>query len=106
MRIASRTTPSIFLAFSIVLVLFGSSASALAWNGPGHMQTADVAWLSLLPAVRAVITSILRKAREGFEPAGTSTAKVRDAFDYAATFPDIIKTADSTDYEKLVLDMN
>jgi len=70
------------------------------------MQTADVAWLSLLPAVRAVITSILRKAREGFEPAGNSTAKVRDAFDYAATFPDIIKTADSTDFEQLVLDMN
>ena len=92
----------------IAMLWLGSASLALAWNGPGHMLVADVAWAALAaaPTVRNAIKAILHKAKGGFEPAGDSEQQTRDAFDYAATFPDHIKTPDATEYEQLVLKMN
>jgi hypothetical protein len=72
------------------------------------MLVADIAWLKLLalPAIRAAIVNFLRLGRGGFEPAGGSEEQQRDAFDYAATFPDKIKSPNGTSYEGLVLAMN
>ena len=100
----NRTTKILFA----LLIFSACSSNAWAWNSQGHMLVADLAWaqLAALPLVRAAITGVLKKAKNKFHPEGTSASAVRDAFDYAATFPDVIKRDLSTAYEPLVSPMN
>jgi S1/P1 Nuclease len=108
MKAIHRSYSTSDILFMIAALWLGGAACALAWNGPGHMLVADIAWAALAgaPAVRNAIKAILQKAKGGFEPAGNSDSQVQDAFDYAATFSDHIKVPDTTEYEQLVLAMN
>ena len=100
----NRTTKVLFIA----LLFFGCTVSLQAWNGQGHMLVADLVWaqVAALRLVRAAITKILKRAQNNFQPAGNSPAQLRDAFDYAAVFPDVIKRDAHTAYEPLVQPMN
>src|SRR5262245_4644856 len=91
-----------------ILLVLTCSSPALAWNGVGHMLVADFAWaqIAAVPAVLAAVSAIIRRAKSGFQPAGNSVTELRDAFDYAATFPDVLKKDAHTAYEPMVKPMN
>ena len=101
-----RNSRLIWLLMFLGVVVLAPRANA--WDGPGHMQVADIAWLHLaaIPAVKAVLKAILARARGKFTPHGPDDSSLRDAFDLAGTFPDFLKTAPAPDYEPFVAPMN
>ena len=73
-----------FSTFTRILLLFGCvTIPAMAFDAPGHMQIADIAWAALAgaAATRAAIIAILKKARGQFKLVGNDPVKTRDAFD-------------------------
>ena len=93
--------------FGVIFVVLGA-VPAFAFDGAGHMQIADIAWVTLAGSAvtRAAIAAILKKARGQFKLSSDDPTAARDAFDLAATFPDIIKNSTKTPYESLIPAMN
>jgi len=91
-----------------VLLFLCLAPGAFAWDSPGHMLVADIAWaqLAAFPLIRAAIAKILRGAKSNFAPSSNSDDDTRDAFDFAATFPDVLKRNRHTAYEAMVIEMN
>jgi hypothetical protein len=79
----------------LTLVLGGSAAPALAWNGYGHMVVAAVAYDQLAPATRQRAAALL-KLNPDYATWITTVPKAKrakTAFVRAATWPDTIKSA-------------
>ena len=92
----------------VVISLLGCVTPAFGWDGGGHMLVADLAWLFISgsAATVAAVKGILNKAKSGFAPRTGSDTDVRDAFDWAATFPDYLKRNIHSDYQPLVDELN
>lgn len=81
---------------------------AYAWGHEGHMAVADIAWQELeqSPPVRGVIEDILDAATANFAVGNGKLESYRDAFAYAATFPDFIKSDTHSAWEPVIDWMN
>jgi hypothetical protein len=80
---------------AILAAVLLSTSSALAWNGDGHMQVAEIAWKHLTTASRARVSGLL-ELNPNYHTwiAHVPAAKRQQvAFVMAATWPDFIKTA-------------
>jgi hypothetical protein len=91
-----------------VISLLACATPAFAWDSGGHMLVADLAWLYMSGSVATVaaVKGILNKAKSGFAPQTSSDVDVRDAFDWAATFPDFLKNNLHSDYQPFVDQLN
>ena len=94
-------------ALVAALTLGGLTTSrAKAWDAPGHMQVADIAWSKLTPHAKGEIKAILMQGDPKFRPASESDADVRAAFRKASTYADVIKGDRTTQYEETIQKMN
>jgi hypothetical protein len=93
---------------AVAITLF-AVLNSFAWDDVGHKITAYIAWQQMTPDVRARVIKILLAAPEDaqlstfYMPYGsrTDTARKRDFFMIAATWPDIIRDrAFDTRYKK------
>jgi hypothetical protein len=82
------------VAGAVLLAGAAAAAPAAAWNGPGHMMVAAIAWEQLTPAAKKRVAELLALNQFPHEAiknlTGVDPAKA--AFMMAATGPDAIKT--------------
>ncbi|MDX2066636.1 MAG: S1/P1 nuclease [Fimbriimonadaceae bacterium] len=98
-----------------VLILVAIAPGALAWEGKGHEQIADIAWVKLNPKAKRAVARMLLAGDPKFRPEAprdeTLTdryleSQVRPAFRRAAVWPDVIKGDTSEQYEAWINDLN
>jgi hypothetical protein len=106
----TRRFPYLALALAIVLISFSFIAHARAWNSPGHMIVALVAYEQMSDATRAKANELLR-AHPRFEPhferlmprevtRESDEVKAKWRFAHAGTWPDLVRdTAATVDRE-------
>jgi hypothetical protein len=82
------------------------ASPVMAWDAPGHMQVADIAWSKLTPHAKSEVTAILMQGEPRFRPVSDKEADVREAFRKSATFADVIKGDRTTQYEEIIPKMN
>jgi hypothetical protein len=93
-----RLRAGLGLAAAVGLFCLVGPPSARAWNGPGHMAVAEIAYDNLKPKTRANVDALLLRHKDYAKwmadmPAGFPNKSLY-AFERAATWPDDVRKTD------------
>jgi hypothetical protein len=103
------------MRIGIAFLVLGLAPVGLAWEGRGHEQIADIAWVKLNPKAKQRVAKMLLAGDPKFRPAGPDSATltenylekyVRPAFRRAAVWSDVIKGERSEQYEDWINTLN